>query len=76
MREDIIKARLDVNERRQAKRLKQMLGITEDSTLIRACLNCTENVTRNLFGGNFGQLFVRKHKEEDEKSFEERLLKG
>ena len=53
--------RVDVIELDKAKKL---LGLSDDSKAIRACMNFTNNVAYNLFGGNIGDMFKRKKENE------------
>ena len=48
----------------QLKRLSKALGIDESKT-IRACMNCTENVIQNFFGGEVTLIFKRKRTDEE-----------
>jgi len=55
----------------QLERLKRALGVDESKT-IRACLNCTENVIQNFFGGEVVDIFRRDPKDENRELFENR----
>lgn len=47
----------------QLKRLSKSLGV-DDSKTIRACMNLTDNVIHNWFGGEIGYIFKRDKKDE------------
>ena len=44
--------------------LNKALGV-DDSKTIRACMNCANNVIHNTFGGEIGNIFRRKKKNEE-----------
>jgi len=62
MKDKIVTIRV---ESKQLQRLNKSLGL-DDSKAIRACMNCTENVLHNFFGGEVGNIFKRQKKNEEE----------
>jgi len=62
-----ISVRVDENE---LKKLNKLLGISDNSKCIRACMNFTNNVALNLFGGNLGNMFKRRKDNEEVSLFE------
>ena len=46
----------------ELKRASKLLGLSEDSKTVRACINFTNNVALNMFGGNIQNMFKRKKK--------------
>jgi hypothetical protein len=52
-------------DKKSLDRLKALLGIPEDSKVIRACMYFTLNVALNLFGGNLLNMFKRKKDNEE-----------
>lgn len=62
MKDKILTIRI---ESKQLQRLSKSLGL-DDSKTIRACMNCTENVLHNFFGGEVGNIFKRQKKNEEE----------
>jgi len=53
-------------------KLKKDLGVDESKTL-RACMNCANNVIHNTFGGEIGNIFRRKKKNEELDYYEKRV---
>jgi len=53
----------------QLERLGKSLGV-DQSKVIRASLNLTENVLRNFFGGEVGNIFKRKKTNEEENRYQ------
>ena len=60
VKSDIAKTRLNQEQRKRFDSIKKMLALTEDASALRACIDFTYNVTQDQFGGNIGQLFMRK----------------
>ncbi len=56
-----INVRLDLD---RLNDLAKRLGV-DRSKAIRACMNCTYNVLHNTFGGEVGNIFRRKRKNEE-----------
>lgn len=54
------------------KELQQKLGV-DDSKTIRACMNCTRNVLLGFFGGEVGNIFRRKRKNEELNFYDSKL---
>ncbi len=52
--------------------LKNKLGV-DDSKTLRACMNCTKNVLLNTFGGEIGNIFRRKKKNEELDFYEKQI---
>lgn len=48
----------------QLENIAKKLGV-DDSKAIRASMNCCENVLHNFFGGEVGNIFKRKKKDEE-----------
>lgn len=44
---------------------KQLLGLSDDAKAIRACINFTNNVAHNMFGGNIQNMFKRRKDNEE-----------
>jgi len=57
-----VNVRLD---KAQLELLQKKLGLDQSKT-IRACLNCTENVLLNFFGGEVTEIFKRRRDNENE----------
>lgn len=47
----------------QLEKLQHSLGLDQSKT-IRACMNCTENVLHNFFGGEVSEIFKRRRSDE------------
>lgn len=60
MKDKTVQARINTA---QLERLQKALGLDESKT-IRACMNCTENVLQNFFGGEISEIFKRKSTDE------------
>jgi hypothetical protein len=54
--------RVDLDQLGKARKL---LGLTDNSKVIRACMNFTVNVAHTLFSGNLDQMFKRKKDNEE-----------
>lgn len=68
-KDKIITVRVDSD---QVERLSKSLGV-DQSKVIRASLNLTENVLRNFFGGEVGNIFKRKKDNEELDLYEKRV---
>ena len=53
----------------QLERLSRSLGV-DQSKVIRASMNLTENVLLNFFGGEVGNIFKRKKTNEEEDKYQ------
>jgi len=67
MRKDTI-VNVRVNKE-QLDRLKKSLGVDESKT-VRACMNCTDFVIQNLFGGEIQHIFRRARKDETKDKYQ------
>jgi len=65
----LISVRVD---RDKLNELKKTLGV-DDSKTIRACMNCTYNVIRGLFGGEVSNIFKRKKENEELDLFDKQI---
>jgi len=61
MTKKLISLRVDEE---QLQRLGKALGV-DDSKAVRACMNLAENVIRDWFGGQIGNIFKRKKSNEE-----------
>ena len=64
MKRKLIKKSIRVDEE-ELEKAKRLLGLTDDSKVIRACMNFTVNVAQRLFGGNLGNMFKRRKDNEE-----------
>lgn len=57
-----VSARID---QAQLDNAKKLLGLTDVSKIIRACMNCTINVTQGLYGCELANIFKRRKTNEE-----------
>ncbi len=60
----LVKISIRVDEE-TLKKVMKLLGLTDNSKGIRACMNFTVNVAHNLFSGNLRDMFKRKKNNEE-----------
>lgn len=66
MSEDQPMEKLSVRVRRsELDKAKNILGLSDDAKAIRACINFTNNVSHNMFGGNIQDMFKRRRGNEE-----------
>lgn len=51
--------------RTELDKAKKTLGLNDDAKAIRACINFTNNVAQNMFGGNIQNMFKRRKENEE-----------
>lgn len=66
MKDKLISVRVNS---KQLARLQKSLGVDESKT-IRACMNCTENVIHNFFGGEVKLIFQRRKQDENKPQYD------
>lgn len=57
-----VSVRVDKDQLQEAKKL---LGLSDVSKVIRACMNCTINVTQGLYGCELANIFKRRKTNEE-----------
>ncbi len=65
----LIKKSIRVDEETLKKAIK-LLGIPDESKVIRACMNFTVNVAHNLFSGNLSDMFKRRKDNEEQEVYD------
>lgn len=55
------------------QKLRQLMGLSDNSKVIRASMNFTLNVSHTLFGGNLSNMFKRKKSNEEVQLYEQSL---
>ncbi len=55
------------------EQLKVLLGIPDESKVIRAAMNFTNNVARNMFSGNLSNMFKRRKDNEEIALYDKQL---
>ena len=51
--------------RTELEKAKKTLGLSDDAKVVRACINFTNNVAHNMFGGNIQNMFKRRKENEE-----------
>ena len=72
MKRKLIKISIRVDEE-ELKKAQKLLGLTDNSKVIRACMNFTVNVAHTLFGGNLSNMFKRKKDNEEVALYDQNL---
>lgn len=60
----LIKISVRVDEE-QLEKARQLLGLNDNSKILRACMSFTLNVAHRLFSGNLRNMFLRKKDNEE-----------
>lgn len=61
---ELVKISIRVDEL-TLKRLRRLMGIPDNSKVIRGAMNFTVNVAHNLFSGNLSNMFKRRKENEE-----------
>ena len=64
MKRKLIALSVRVDEE-ELEKAKKVLGLSDSSKCVRACMNFTVNVTHGLFGGNIQDMFKRRKNNEE-----------
>lgn len=64
MKRDLVKISIRVDDL-TLRRLRKLMGISDNSKAIRAAMNFTVNVAHNLFSGELSNMFKRRKDNEE-----------
>ena len=72
MKKTLVKRSIRVDEP-TLEQLKKLLGIQDESKVIRASMNFTNNVAHKLCNGNWNHMFKRKKRNEEVELYDQNL---